>query len=211
MNPTKTQAAQTLADAVRDLIRQAKIDNFPRTKRELTLVLAAYEASPEQGPEPAPEPARELLAAADELHHQVYIQLVETFCREDHFMKPLAASYERYAEAKKAKPPQPEAKPGDWMRAADNLNARANQLIDIYNYGDQHEQQKARELLFDAKEAYYAVRSAHCQNAGDAQITAKELISRLANFHGNGSPLMNMARMALKDIQSERAKASQTP
>jgi len=202
-NSTHKQKADALYNAVKELL-----DGCPLKDRilvqewtALEAALADYEAAQEQGPEPAPD----LIEAAKREYPRDKNLLVQ--------LKKLLLEHTGHNEikgpvsdAKIAQPPQPEAKPGDWMRAADNLNARANQLIDIYNYGDQHEQQKARELLFDAKESYYAVRSAHCQNAGDArEITAKELISRLADFHGNGSPLMNMARMALKDIQSERA------
>jgi hypothetical protein len=99
MNQAKQQKADKLAKAVRDLAKTwaSSIPEFAALKA----ALADYESAPSAVD---PRVSEELLAAAEELHHQAYIQLVETFCRNPFHMQALSDAYERYTNAKRAKP-----------------------------------------------------------------------------------------------------------
>ncbi len=133
---TKLQRAQTLADAVRE-IRRLLVSpdsdlNIGDAISECDKALKAYDyAAPEQGPEPALSDALE--------HHIVFKELRES-AAEDHWqaVERTGMAYELHPKAvakrgfidgwlaalwalknsRAAQPPQPEAKPGDWMRAA---------------------------------------------------------------------------------------------
>jgi len=188
--------AQTLADAVR-----AHFERSIKLGLNLKVLdaLAAYDAATEQVPEPENQTLESDAPYGSDEHRRRLSDLVGE-----------AEAQRIWANVvvpRIAQPPQPEAKPCDWMRAA---------LLEMAKWAcdNQHRIAGLVEYLSDVFEEIF---KEHCPNAaGDArEVSAKEFVTWLTAKYEKTEhqPTAWAVSGELNHMMEEsaRAKASQTP